>query len=88
MFTKSTLAAALLALSLGAAAPLPALASDYEYVSAELRQRITQKLTAEGYEIRRIESEDGLIEVYAIKDGQLLELYLDGELNIVLVKRK
>ena len=43
-------------------------------------------LTAEGYEVRRVDSEDGMIEVYALKDGARLELYLDSDLNIVKTK--
>ncbi|MBY6089460.1 PepSY domain-containing protein [Pseudooceanicola sp. 502str34] len=49
------------------------------------KAQITEKLTAEGYEVRRIDMEDGMIEVYALKDGKKLELYLDEALNIAKV---
>ena len=62
------------------------LASDYKQISEETRTQIQQKLTAEGYEVRKIKSEDGLYEAYAIKDGQKFEVYLDANLNIVRTK--
>ena len=49
----------------------------------ETKARVTQKLTGEGYEVRKIKSEKGMIEVYVLKDGRKLELYLDDQLNIV-----
>ncbi|MCA0919754.1 PepSY domain-containing protein [Pseudooceanicola nanhaiensis] len=49
------------------------------------KAQITEKLSAEGYEVRRIGMEDGMIEVYALKDGKKLELYLDDALNIARV---
>ena len=84
MFIKSTLTAATLALALGAAAPAFARAE----ITAELQAQITDMLVADGYEVRKIVPEDGMIEVYALKDGQMLELYLDAELNIVRIKQK
>lgn len=59
--------------------------SDYG-ISQETRAKVTEKLTAEGYEVRKIKSEDGMIEVYALKDGKKLELYLDTDLNIARTK--
>ncbi|PWE34304.1 PepSY domain-containing protein [Maritimibacter sp. 55A14] len=66
-----------IAAALAAAVTLtsPALASGT--ISAADRQTITEKLTAQGYEVRKIEMEDGEVEVYALKDGQRMELYLD-----------
>ena len=43
-------------------------------------------LAAEGYEVRRIDAEDGLIEVYALKDGHKLEIYFDHTLRQVEVR--
>ena len=43
---------------------------------------MTEKLTQEGYEVRKIDREDGQIEVYALKDGAKVELYLDADLNV------
>ena len=40
-------------------------------------------VTAEGYEVRKVTTEDGQIEVYAVKDGKTYELYLDDQFNIV-----
>ncbi|APX24571.1 MAG: PepSY domain-containing protein [Rhodobacteraceae bacterium] len=62
----------------------PALASPE--IDADTKAKVEQKLTAEGYEVRRVDSEDGMIEVYALKDGARLELYLDSDLNIVKTK--
>ncbi|MCX7888257.1 MAG: PepSY domain-containing protein [Rhodobacteraceae bacterium] len=70
--------AALLALSLG----LPALASeDGASVDPALQQKLTEQLVAQGYEVRKIQMEDGKIEVYAVKDGQTFELYFDSALK-------
>ena len=86
MFNKTTLTAALIALSLGVSAPLAAQATSR--ASNELRSQVTQKLAADGYEVRKVVPENGMIEVYAIKDGQMLEVYLDADLNIVRVKQR
>ncbi len=86
MSIKTPVKAALFVLALGAAAPLPALASGA--VAPEVQAQITEMLTADGYEVRKIVPEDGMIEVYALKDGQMLELYLDADLNIVRIKQK
>ncbi len=44
---------------------------------------IKAELTAQGYEVRKVEIEDGLYEAYALKDGQRFEIYLDADLNVV-----
>jgi hypothetical protein len=72
-----------IALALAAA---PVLASTDDAVPEETQNAVREKLVAEGYEIRSIQMEDGMIEVYALKDGQMLEIYLDDELNIVKTK--
>ncbi|MBN9888998.1 PepSY domain-containing protein [Salipiger abyssi] len=74
------LAAALAALTLAA----PAMASPD--VDTETAAQVREKLTAEGYEVRKIDNEDGMIEVYALKDGARFELYLDADLNVVRSK--
>ena len=48
--------------------------------------RVTEKLTAEGYQVRKVGSEDGMIEVYALRDGHKIEMYLDADLNVVKSK--
>ena len=55
-------------------------------VDAATQEQIRAKLTAEGYEVRKIDMEDGQIEVYALKDGARLEIYLDASLNVVGTK--
>lgn len=72
----------LLALVVGMA--FPALAE--ESVDATTQDKLTKLLTDQGYEIRRIDAEDGLIEVYALKDGHKLEIYFDKDLKKVEVR--
>lgn len=62
----------------------PAMASPT--IDADTQALVREKLTAQGYEVRKIDSEDGMIEVYALKDGGRFELYLDADLNIVRSK--
>lgn len=70
-----------------ALAGLPALASgDGAKLSQETRARIVEKMTGEGYEVRKVKTEDGYYEVYALKDGKRLEIYLDADLNPVKTK--
>lgn len=71
-----------LALTLPAAA---AFASD-SAPSAETQAKIRDLLTGQGYEVRKIESEDGQYEAYAVKDGKKYEVYLNGKLEVVRVK--
>ncbi len=75
------LTALLLVLSAGAA-----LASDSVTLDAAKKNEITTTLTDQGYEVRRVDVEDGLFEVYALKDGKKVEIYLDAALNVVRSK--
>ncbi|MGB7262734.1 MAG: PepSY domain-containing protein [Albidovulum sp.] len=77
---KTLAAATALALSFG----LPALAGSAP--DAAVQEKLTADLTAQGYEVRRLDTEDGLIEVYAIKDGKTYELYFDADLTLVRTK--
>lgn len=78
MFRKITLAAvALTAL----AAPM-AFASEGE-VDAAVQEKLTAQLVAEGYDVRQFKAEDGLIEVYVVKDGKMEELWFTAELKLV-----
>ena len=43
--------------------------------------KITTQLTAEGYEVRKIVTEEGSFEVYALKDGKKYTVYLDAALK-------
>ena len=74
------IAVAVLALSV-LTAPL-AMASEGE-VDAAIQEKLTAQLTAQGYEVRQFKSEDGLIEVYVVKDGKMEELWFDADLNQV-----
>lgn len=66
---------------------LPALASGNDRaLTAEIRAQIVEKMTAEGYEVRKVKTEDGYFEVYALKDGKRLEIYLDADLKPVKTK--
>jgi hypothetical protein len=77
-----TKTAAILMLALALTAPA-ARAESEGTVDAATQARITTELTAQGYEVRKITTEDGMIEVYAVKDGKTYELYLDQSLKIV-----
>ena len=79
----TALLAAMLTLGSGTAA----LASNDDMrIDAQTEQAIRERLTAQGYTVRKIESEDGLYEAYALKDGRRMELYLDRDLEIVRSK--
>lgn len=77
----------IIALALALALPVSAFASgDDSSMTAERMKEIRTKLTQDGYEVRKIDMEDGLIEAYVLKDGQRFELYLDAALNVVRSK--
>ncbi|MFV0386787.1 PepSY domain-containing protein [Paracoccus sp. (in: a-proteobacteria)] len=40
---------------------------------------VKAKLTEMGYEVRKVGTEDGMIEVYAVKGDQMLEVYVSPE---------
>lgn len=61
----------------------PLLAESEGTVDAATEAKVKAELTAQGYDVRRVAMEDGMIEVYAIKDGKTFELYLDETLKIV-----
>ncbi|MYM54357.1 PepSY domain-containing protein [Thalassovita mangrovi] len=70
-----------------ALAGMPALASgEGVMLNQETRAKIVEKMTGEGYEVRKVKTEDGYYEVYALKDGKKLEIYLDADLNPVRTK--
>lgn len=73
------------ALALATLIPVAALASDGK-PSAEVEAKIRTTLTEQGYEVRKIEKEDGLYEAYAIKDGKKLEIYMNDKMEIIRVK--
>lgn len=78
----------IIALALAIAAGGAALASeDYGRLDAATEEAIRTQLVADGYEVRKIEAEDGLYEAYAMKDGQRYEIYFDRDLKIVKSER-
>ena len=79
---KMTTIAMLLALGMA----VPAAASSAP--DAATQAKITADLTAQGYEVRKFDSEDGMIEVYAIKDGKMYEIYLDASGKILKIKEE
>jgi hypothetical protein len=80
------------ALAVVAALMLPAAgafaAEESVALTDEMTQEIRTKLTGQGYEVGKIKAEDGLIEAYARKDGQKLEIYLNSDLEIVRTTTK
>lgn len=78
MIRKMTLAAlAMTAIS----APM-AFASEGA-VDQAVQDKLTAQLTAEGYDVRQFKAEDGLIEVYVVKDGDMEELWFTADLKLV-----
>ena len=75
----TTLTAAVLGLSLLAA---PMAFAETEVDSAT-KDKVTADLTAQGYDVRKMEIEDGMVEVYAVKDGKAVQLFLDNSLKVV-----
>ena len=67
----------LLMMSVGAAM------ADGNEADAATVAKATEVVAAEGYEVRKVEMEDGMIEVYAVKDGKTYELKLDAEYKVV-----
>ena len=61
-------------------------ASGDDAVSADIEAQITALLTADGYEVRSIQMEDGNYEAYAMRDGARFEVYLDESLTILRVE--
>lgn len=44
---------------------------------------IRAALVAQGYEVRKFDTEDGMTEVYAVKGGTKLEIYVDPRTGLV-----
>lgn len=75
---------AVAALALSVLTSSVALASgDEGKVDAAVQEKLTAQLVAEGYEVRQFKAEDGLIEVYVVKDGKVQELWFDADLKQV-----
>ena len=41
------------------------------------RDQVAKMFTEKGYEVRKVKREDNCLEVYAIKDGKKMEIYID-----------
>lgn len=74
---KLTLAAILAATPLFAFATGEAIAVDTDLGKTE--EAVTTALTAMGYEVRKMDMEDGMIEAYAVKGDEMLEVYVSPE---------
>lgn len=78
------------ALAASLALPLGFAAASSELQGATLgktTEDITASLTAQGYEVRKVKPEDGMLEAYAMKDGKRYELYVDPATgNVAKVK--
>jgi hypothetical protein len=80
MTFKTLLTALTLSLTLVGGASF---AADEASLTEAKKAEITALMVAQGYEVRSIQIEDGLYEVYAIKDGATAELYLNDALEMV-----
>jgi hypothetical protein len=80
MLTKILPATALLIALAGGA-----LASDKP--SPEMADKVRAVLTEQGYEVAKVEMEDGQYEAYARKDGKRYEVYLNAALEVVKVEQ-
>lgn len=57
--------------------------ADGDAVDGAIKDKLTAQLTAEGYDVRKIEAEDGMIEAYVVKDGKTEQLWFDADLKPV-----
>ncbi len=73
---------AVMAIALGLTGGI-ARAADEASLTDEKKAEITAIMVEQGYEVRSVQIEDGMYEVYAIKDGKTFELYLDDDLKMV-----
>lgn len=69
-------------LALAAAAALAAVSKgDY---AGKTQDEITKGLEAQGYTVRKVETEDGYFEAYALLDGERYEIYVDTQTGKVV----
>lgn len=52
-------------------------------VDAASATKITAEMTAQGYEVRKMNTEGGIIEVYAVKGGKTFQVFYDAKLALV-----
>ncbi|MCU0831560.1 MAG: PepSY domain-containing protein [Rhizobiaceae bacterium] len=84
--TSFTASAAAGIIALGLACGIASATESNIVVTAETAAKITEVLKAQGYDVRKIDSEDGRFEAYALKDGKKYEIYLDAAFAIVETK--
>lgn len=80
---KTNLKLAALATATVLALPLAGLASDRAGFSQDTADQVRAMLTEQGYEVRKIDFEDGLYEAYAIKDGKRMEVYVTAQMQVL-----
>jgi len=71
------------ALLVGAALLASPAAFASDDVDPAVKAKLTKQLKAEGYDVRKLQMEDGLIEAYAVKGNEKFELYFDSNLKLV-----
>ncbi len=52
--------------------------------AGKTEEEITMSLRKQGYEVRKIEVEDGYLEAYALMDGERYEIYVDPKTGKVV----
>ncbi len=64
---------------------VPAFAQDLakDMMLGKAPDEVKAKLVEMGYEVRKTDAEDGKIEVYAIKDSKIAEIYVDPATGLV-----
>ena len=77
----------IIALALAIAAGSVVHASDDMAADPAKAAVIKAQLTEQGYDVRKVEMEDGMYEAYAMKDGERFEIYLDADLNVVKTEK-
>jgi hypothetical protein len=84
--TRKLTAAALLGLSM-LTATMAMAESEEGAIDAATTEKVTAQLNAEGFEVRKLEIEDGMIEAYVVKDGETSSLFLDpATLEVVKIE--
>jgi hypothetical protein len=62
-----------------AAAPAFAATLEVGQDMGRTAEAVTAALKSDGYEVRKVETEDGKIEVYMVKEGKMSEIYVSAE---------
>jgi Peptidase propeptide and YPEB domain len=88
--TKSNLINSFAAIAICASVLAPSsyafAAENTSAVTPEMTLKIETMLKGEGYEVRKVQMEDGNFEAYVIKDGKKFEIVLDAALKIIDTK--